>query len=103
DLYTALQGSGLRAQGSGLGARQTCEKDSMSKKQSVILAMLLVSVGFASRPAAAASCESLARLALPHTTITLANAVDAGGFVPFPALRGAGGAPPAAGAQIGRA
>ncbi len=70
----------------------------MSKKQSVILAMLLVSVGFASRPAAAAPCESLARLALSHATITLANAVDAGSFVPFPALRGAGGAPPAAGA-----
>src|SRR4029450_8922135 len=70
----------------------------MSKKQSVILAMLLVSVGFASRPAAAASCDSLATLALPHATITLANAVDAGSFVPFPALRGAGGAPPAAGA-----
>ncbi len=45
-------------------------------------------------PAAAASCDSLASLALPHTTITLANLVDAGSFVPFPAGRGA--APPAA-------
>src|ERR1700733_16337738 len=33
-------------------------------------------------PAAAASCEDLAHLALPDTTITLAQSVAAGGFPP---------------------
>ena len=56
----------------------------------IVLTALLVSP----RSAAAASCESLATLSLPHTTITLANIVDAGTFVPFPA--GRGGPPPAA-------
>src|SRR5262245_3005539 len=47
------------------------------------------------RPASAASCESLARLSLSHVTVTLANMVDAGAFVQFPAARaGGGGAPP---------
>jgi feruloyl esterase len=47
--------------------------------------------------AAPSSCESLASLALPHTTITLAESVAAGAFVP-PGGRGRGGpAGPAAG------
>jgi feruloyl esterase len=53
-------------------------------------------------PAAAATCDSLAWLALPNTTITLANLVDAGKFVPFPAGRG-GGAAAAAPAARGAA
>src|SRR4029450_369920 len=64
----------------------------------LIAGLALAAVSVAARPAAGASCESLARLSLPHRTVTLANAVDAGSFVPFPASRGAGGAPPAAGA-----
>jgi len=46
-----------------------------------------------SRPADAVSCDSLASLALPHATITLANLVDAGAFVPFPQGRAAAPAP----------
>ena len=54
-----------------------------------LLAMTLLHV-----PAArAASCESLATLALPHTTITLANVVDQGAYIVFPA--GRRGLPPA--------
>jgi feruloyl esterase len=51
---------------------------------------------FSAHPVAAASCEGLAALRLPHVTVTLANLVDAGTFVPFPAGRGGGGAAPAA-------
>ena len=40
--------------------------------------------------AGAATCESLAALSLPHATVTLANVVEAGTFVAFPAGRGAG-------------
>src|ERR1700736_6660562 len=45
---------------------------------------------------ATASCESLASLTLPHTTITNAQAVEAGAFA---APTAAGGTPPAAAAQ----
>jgi feruloyl esterase len=58
----------------------------------IVFAVLFVTV----RPAAAASCESLATLSLPHATITLANAVDAGTFVQFPPARGGAPAPAAA-------
>ena len=55
------------------------------------LALLLASATFAPAPInAASSCESLASLALPHTTITLAEVVPAGGFVQ-PGARGARG------------
>ncbi len=55
------------------------------------LALLLASATFAPAPInAASSCETLASLALPHTTITLADVVPAGGFVP-PGARGARG------------
>src|SRR5881409_2723482 len=51
----------------------------------------------------AASCESLSSASLPNVTITLANMVDAGSFVQFPAgLRPAPAAPPAAAAPAGR-
>ena len=58
-------------------------------------AALLFALAFPAQPAFAGSCESLASLALPNTTITLANLVDAGAFVAFPAGRGAAGPPPA--------
>jgi feruloyl esterase len=68
----------------------------------LVFAVLFVTV----RPAAAASCESLATLSLPHATITLANVVDAGTFVQFPPARGGAAAPPppparGAGAGVG--
>src|ERR1700674_969540 len=48
--------------------------------------------------AATTSCEELARLSLPNTTVTLAQTVAAGAFIPAPA-RGGAAAPagPAAG------
>ncbi|MEP7307430.1 MAG: hypothetical protein ABJA98_18125, partial [Acidobacteriota bacterium] len=62
----------------------------------VSLSCVMLSV----RPVAAASCDNLASLALPKATITLANLVDAGAFVPFPQGRVATPAPvpPARGA-----
>ncbi len=65
----------------------------------IVIGVALASLCATGRPAAAASCESLATLSLPHTTITLANVVDAGQFVPFPALGRRGGAAPAGAAQ----
>ena len=54
-------------------------------------AMAMLAVVFASTaPAGAASCDSLGTLALPHATITLAQSVSAGQFVP-PAGGGPGG------------
>src|SRR5262245_753865 len=53
------------------------------------------------RPAVAASCESLSSINLPNVMITLANMVDAGSFVQFPAGRGAAPAAPAAPAGRG--
>src|SRR5436309_12863991 len=66
--------------------------------------ILLTALLFSPRPRAAASCESLAALSLPHITVTLANLVDAGTFVQFPAGRGGPPAapPPARGAGGGR-
>jgi feruloyl esterase len=61
-----------------------------------IAAVVLAALFSTARPAAAASCESLATLSLPHTTITLANLVDAGTFVQFPPARGGAPAPAAA-------
>src|SRR5262245_58011739 len=66
----------------------------------IVLAVLFVTA----RPAAAVSCESLATLSLPRTTITLANVVDAGMFVQFPPARGGAAVPappPARGAGAG--
>jgi len=71
----------------------------MSKKRLILIGAALASLCAMARPAAAASCESLATLSLAHTTIALANVVDAGRFVPFPALGRRGGAAPAGVAQ----
>ena len=58
----------------------------------VCSAILLTLLVWSVRPAAAASsCESLAALSLPRTTITLAQSVGAGEFTP-PAGRGRAGA-----------
>src|SRR5437667_138556 len=43
----------------------------------VLLLLILIAI-----PASAATCESLSTLKLPDTTITTAQAVAAGGFVP---------------------
>ena len=48
----------------------------------VTLAALLIIPCVTVTPADAASCESLATLSLPHTTITLAQSVPAGEFTP---------------------
>jgi feruloyl esterase len=67
------------------------------KNVHVLTAVALVAVaGLSARPASAASCESLATVSLPHTTVTLANVVEAGTFVQFPPGRGGPVAPPAA-------
>jgi feruloyl esterase len=52
--------------------------------------MLSAAIGCTAVPAFAASCESLASLSLPNTTVTLAQLVPAGAFSP-PAPEGRGG------------
>jgi feruloyl esterase len=70
----------------------------------VVLSALAVSTFLtAGRASAAASCESLASLPLPHVTITLANLVEAGRFVQFPPGRGAPAPAQAAGRGRGGA
>jgi hypothetical protein len=61
----------------------------------VALSLSGTGLALASGPVQAASCESLAKLALPNTTITLAEAVPAGGLkLPQPSGPGGiGGAP----------
>jgi feruloyl esterase len=57
--------------------------------QAVAAGVVASALVLAARPAAAmSSCESLAALSVPHTTVTLANIVTAGSFVPWPAGRG---------------
>jgi feruloyl esterase len=53
----------------------------------VMFAIVLATAGFEQTPPAAApgSCEKLAGLTLPHTTITAAQSVAAGAFIPPPA------------------
>ena len=46
------------------------------------LAVLIAAVTFKATPVAAATCESLTRLSLPDTTITLAQTVSTGTFTP---------------------
>jgi feruloyl esterase len=76
----------------------------MNRQRIVVLSLAASGLLVGARPVAAASCESLATLALPHVTVTLANMVDAGTFVQFPAGRGGGGgAAPAAGGGRGGA
>lgn len=47
-----------------------------------LAALLIAASGLVSQPVAAATCESLADLKLPNTTITTAQAVAAGAFAP---------------------
>src|SRR4051812_34072004 len=65
----------------------------MNRQKTVLLSLAASAVLIGARPTSAASCESLAALSLPHVTVTLANLVEAGTFVQFPAGRGGGGAP----------
>lgn len=58
-----------------------------------LIAFLLASAAFARSPAAAASCESLASLKLPDTTIALAQPQAAGAFTPPGAPAGAKAVP----------
>src|SRR5215831_19104303 len=57
---------------------------------SACAAALACAVGSIDAAAASTSCESLASLSLPHTTITSAQSVAAGGFH-LPNARGSGG------------
>ena len=68
------------------------------QRRLMLSAITLTALLTSARPMAAAPCESLAALSLPHTTITLANLVGAGTFVQFPTGRGGppAPAPPAA-------
>jgi feruloyl esterase len=59
------------------------------------VALLVLLVLFAASPAAAATCESVASLSLPDSTVTLAETVAAGQFTP-PAGRGRGRGGPGA-------
>jgi feruloyl esterase len=61
-----------------------------------IIAIAIAIFVLASLPAAAATCDSLASLAIPHTTIDSVETVAAGAFAPpaAPAGFGGGGAPP---------
>ena len=69
----------------------------MMNSRTVTLYLGVIGVALVMRPAHGASCEELAKLALPNTTITLAEQVAAGAFK-LPGNGAAGlGAPPAFG------
>src|ERR1044071_8481406 len=63
------------------------------------IAFSLVTMVWAASPVLAAPCETLAKLVLPHTTITAAEQIPAGAFVP-PAPRPANTAVPAIYARL---
>jgi hypothetical protein len=63
-------------------------KETLMSRQTITLIVVAVFVGIQGRALAGEPCESLAALKLPNTTITLAQAVAAGAFVP-PGLPGA--------------
>ena len=78
-------------------------RDNILTASALTLGLSMMNAG----PAGAASCEGLSALRLAHVTVTLANMVEAGAFVQFPAARGGGAPPvaaagPGAGAQGGR-
>jgi feruloyl esterase len=58
--------------------------------KNILLTMVLVTFLFTAIPVHAATCESLAALKLPDTTITLAQSVAAGAFAPPAGGRGGG-------------
>jgi feruloyl esterase len=64
----------------------------MRKTYLIVSAVVMTSLCFDMRPAAAATaCESLTTVSLPHTTVTLAQLVAAGAFTPpVPAAGGRG-------------
>ena len=65
----------------------------------VLMILLFPSAAIAQNAQTPAACERLASLALPNTTITLAQVVNAGAFAPpvNPATRGGGGSSALAG------
>ena len=63
----------------------------MRPSRLISASVLLIAAVVLARPAAAASCESLATLSLPNTTITAVQLVAAGTYVP-PVQPGRGGA-----------
>jgi pimeloyl-ACP methyl ester carboxylesterase len=73
----------------------------MRVSRAIVSAVFLTVLALHSRPAFAASCESLASLLLPNTTITAAQLVAAGAYV-APVPPGRAGAPGRGGAGQGR-
>jgi hypothetical protein len=68
-------------------------------KNTVSFAVLLAAVGGSAR-AAETACEELAKLSLPHTTITSAKPVAKGAFTPPQGAIGGGGAQYANGGEV---
>src|SRR4051812_11481286 len=73
----------------------------MTSRHSWLIALAFATLLCESPLASAASCESVAALALPHVAVTLANVVEAGASVPFPAGRGSNAAAAAPGGRGG--
>src|SRR5262245_49886598 len=71
----------------------------MKIRNAVALSLVTFGLLLPTHAALAAPSKSLAKLQLPHVTVTLANIVDAGTFVQFPAGRGRGGGAAPAAAQ----
>ncbi|MEO8258024.1 MAG: tannase/feruloyl esterase family alpha/beta hydrolase [Acidobacteriota bacterium] len=71
----------------------------MRLSRPIVAAVFLIVLALPSRPASAATCESLASLALPNTTISAAQLVAAGAYV-APVQPGRGGAGPGRGNQF---
>jgi feruloyl esterase len=65
----------------------------MIRPAALLAIVLLPGAATAQPPRPASACERIASLSLPNTTITLAQAVNAGAFVPpaNPSARGGGG------------
>jgi len=70
----------------GVKARRSCRCANLypALALAALLMILPAPAALAAAPAAATSCESLAALSLPHTTITLARSMPAGEFTPPP-------------------
>src|SRR5205085_11755317 len=80
----ALQAGAGDRHGVGAGAMLSEVRTTGQRAQGLGLAVLLL----AAAPVHAATCESLASLTLPNTTITSAQTVAAGAFTPQPRGRG---------------
>src|SRR5436309_1192961 len=65
----------------------------MNTANQTLSVLVFAAVGFTSPASAATPCENLASLRVPDTTITIAQSVAAGAFVPPSAPGGRGGGP----------